>query len=241
MKKIAIIGSSGGHLYVLGGKDPKSLLGEIIRQAEAAQIQVSHIAFVAASSSLDHITDSTNAALWVQTENGPQPRFEGSLKEANESAEAENQAIAEAIRKGEVDGLVMVSADPKGGNKVVIQAAADMNIPVAGTGGSSMAEARSQGANVIASSGTTGSTNRTRAVGYISAFAGEWKLKYTPVIGAVTEAASGSARSRINIRSIMMSSLPGFIAMALILAIGKIPGLVDTVGPLFDTLGSLLI
>ena len=49
MKKIAVLGSSGGHLFVLGGKDPQALLGEIVRQAEAAGFEISHIAFVAAS------------------------------------------------------------------------------------------------------------------------------------------------------------------------------------------------
>ncbi len=49
MKKIAVIGSSGGHLFVLGGNNPQALLEEIINQAKAASIEVSHIAFIAAS------------------------------------------------------------------------------------------------------------------------------------------------------------------------------------------------
>jgi fructose-specific phosphotransferase system IIC component len=236
MKKIAIIGSSGGHLYVLGGKDPQGLLDEVIRQAQAAGLEVSHIAFVAASTSLDHVTENTSAAVWTQTETGPGTIYTGSLADANLKTIEENQKIASAIENGEVDGLVMVSADPKGTNSATIRAAAKAKIPVAGTGGTSMAEARSQGCHVISSSGTTGTTNRTRAVGYISAMAGEWKLRYTPVIGKVTEATTTGIRERINLRSIMMASLPGFIAMALILAIGKIPLLEKTVGPLFDTL-----
>jgi fructose-specific phosphotransferase system IIC component len=194
------------------------------------------VAFVAAASSLDHVTESTKAALWVKSDSGVKSVFDGSLADANLQAVAEDKKIAEAIRKGEVDGLIMVSADPKTTNKESVKAAGEMRIPVAGTGGSSMSDARSAGANVISSSGTTGSTNRTRAVGYISAFASEWKLKYTPVIGKATEVESGNIWSRINLRSIMMSSLPGFIAMALILAIGKIPFLNPTVGPLFDVL-----
>lgn len=236
MKKIAVVGSSGGHLFVLGGKEPQVLLEEILRQASGAGIQVSHVAFVAANSSLDHVSEHTTAALWNKSEDGVKTAFDGSLTEANQQAVAEDKKIADAIRKGEVDGLVMVSANPKNTNKESVKAAGEMKIPVAGTGGSSMADARSMGANVISSSGTTGSTNRTRAVGYISAFASEWKLKYTPVIGKASEVASGNIWGRINLRSIMMSSLPGFIAMALILAIGKIPLLTPTVGPLFDVL-----
>lgn len=240
MKKIAVIGSSGGHLYVLGGKDPQALVGEITRQAQAAGMEVSSIAFVAASGTLDHVTASTQAALWTQSAEGPREVFSGTLEDVNARAQAEMDSLAAAIRAGEVDGLVLVSADPKGLNRAALEAAAETKIPVAGTGGSSMAAARAMGANVISASGTTGSTNRTRAVGYISAFASEWKLKYTPVIGKQTEAATGSLRERINLRSIMMSSLPAFIAMALILAVGKLPFLAGSVGPLFDKLIAVL-
>lgn len=237
MKKIAVVGSSGGHLFVLGGQDAQGLLDEVIRQAGAAGFEVSHIAFVAASTSMDHITDKTTAALWTQTEAGPKPGASVTLQEANKLAVAESAKIAAAIKAGEVDAVVMVSADPKGANKEIIAAAAaNKNVLVAGTGGTSMADARSLGANVVAASGTTGSTNRTRAVGYISAFASVWKTKYTPVIGKTTSVDSGSVWKRINFRSIMMGSLPGFIAMALILAVGKIPFLTSSVGPLFDLL-----
>jgi len=236
MKKLAVIGSSGGHLFVLGGNNPQVLLDEIVNQAKAANMEISDISFVAASTSLDHVTDKTSAALWEQSDSGPMPVFEGSLAEANEKAKEANQVLAEKIKNGEIDGIIMVSADPKETNSEVIKAAAEKGIPVAGTGGTSMSNARSMGANVVSSSGTTGSTNRTRAVGYISAFAVEWKTKYTPVIGKSAEVETGNILKRINLRSIMMSSLPGFIAMALILAIGQIPFLVDSVGPLFDIL-----
>ena len=109
-------------------------------------------------------------------------------------------------------------------------------IPVVGTGGTSTSNARALGANVISASGTTGTTNRSRAVGYISALAAEWKLKYSAVIGKTTEVDTSNIWKRINLRSIMMSSLPGFIAMALILAVGKIPFLSESIGPLFDKL-----
>lgn len=236
MKRLAIVGSSGGHLYVLGGNNPRVLLDEITSQAEAANLEVSHIVFVAASTSLDHVSDETQAALWAQTKGGPEKTSEGLLSKVNDQAKAANKALAAAIRKGEVDGLVMVSADPKGINAEVIKAAAEMKIPVAGTGGTSMSDARSLGAKVISASGTTGSTNRTRAVGYISAFASEWKMKYSPVIGKASEVDTGNIFKRINLRSIMMASLPAFIAMALVLAIGKIPFLTDSVGPIFDIL-----
>lgn len=236
MKKIAIVGSSGGHLFVLGGKDPAGLLDEIILQAKAAGFEVSHVAFVAASDSLDRTAANTSAVLWTQTPQGLQAGSSLSLEEANRQAEAESAKIGEAIRAGEVNGLILVSADPKGVNRAAVQAAVEAGIPIAGTGGSSMAEARAMGGNVISASGTTGSTNRTRAIGYISAFASVWKTRYTPRIGKSTNVESANIWKRINFRGIMMSSLPGFIAMALILALSKVPFLSDPLSPLFDTL-----
>ncbi len=236
MKKIAVVGSSGGHLFVLGGSDPKALLSEIIKQAGSAGIAVSDVIFVAATKSLDHVSEDTPAALWTVQGDQLNQVFSGTLAEVNHEAEVYNRELAEKIEAGEVDGLVLVSAAPKGISQPVIQAATGKRIPIVGTGGTSMSDARALGGNVISSSGTTGTTNRTRAVGYISALASEWKLKYTPVIGATTEVASGNMLKRINLRSIMMGSLPAFIAMALILAIGKIPWISESVGPLFDVL-----
>ncbi|MBI9042882.1 MAG: hypothetical protein JEZ06_00260 [Anaerolineaceae bacterium] len=236
MKKIAVIGSSGGHLFVLGGNKPEALLDEIVKQSEAASIEVAHIAFVAASTSLDKITDQTKGTVWGIENGALSSGNQIGIEAANEEAKKVSKKIAEEILNGNIDGLVMVSADPDGINKEVLEAASAKKIPVAGTGGTSMANARSFGANVISASGTTGSTNRTRAVGYISAFASEWDLKYKAVIGKTGEVDTGNVLKRIQIRSIMMASLPAFIAMALTLAAGNIPFLADSVGPLFDIL-----
>ncbi len=236
MKRIAVVGSSGGHLYVLGGSDPNALISEIVRQAGAAGIEVSKVVFVGASKPLDRVSPETPAGLWVLQEGNPTAVYNGTLAEVNQAAVEPMNELAAAIRSGEVDGLVLVSADPRGANRPVLEAAVEAKIPVAGTGGTSMSDARAMGAHVISSSGTTGTTNRTRAVGFISAFASEWKMKYTPIIGKVTEVSSENILKRINLRSIMMGSLPAFIAMALTLAIGKIPAISEQVGPLFDVL-----
>jgi len=236
MKRIAIVGSSGGHLFVLGGSDPNALLGEIIRQAGAAGIEVAKAVFVGATKPLDHVSPETPASLWVLQDGNPEAIFSGTLAEVNEAVKAPIDELALAVENGEIDGLILVSADPKGANQPVMASAVSKKIPVAGTGGTSMSDARALGARVISSSGTTGTTNRTRAVGFISAFAGEWKLKYTPIIGKVTEVSSENIFKRINLRSIMMGALPAFIAMALTLAIGKIPAISEQVGPLFDVL-----
>jgi len=64
-KNIAILGSSGGNLYNLGGSNPENLLGEIINQAKAAGMNISHIQFIAATTSLDNITRNTKASIGI--------------------------------------------------------------------------------------------------------------------------------------------------------------------------------
>jgi len=93
-----------------------------------------------------------------------------------------------------------------------------------------MALTSAKGANVLAVSGTTGTTNRTRAVTFVTTLCQHWGLTYRPIIGATADATSGrtgegSPWRRISIRGIMLASLPGFIAMALLLSLSKIPAL----------------
>ena len=38
MKRLAILGSSGGNLYNQGGNDPKKMMSEIFTQADSAGI-----------------------------------------------------------------------------------------------------------------------------------------------------------------------------------------------------------
>lgn len=242
-RHIAILGSSGGNLYNLGGKDPLKLLNEMLLQLESAGLTCGALQFIAAEGSMDTATDHTRAVLysWNVSQQQPVVMFEGTLREVNEAAERLDLEIAEQIELGEIDGLIVMSADPKGCNRNAIAAAVKEKIPLAGTGGSSMAVIQSTGANVIAASGTTGTTNRTRAVAFVTSFSKYWRLSYRPVIGQASGSASSASAGqessspwrRISIRGIMMASLPGFIGMALILAIGKIPGL-SALSDVFD-------
>lgn len=236
-KRIAVLGSSGGNLYNIGGNDPRALIGEIASQAASAGIELGAVQFVAAKSSMDSARGTTQASHFSWSADAGELVLirEGSLEEANESASEADRAIAQEIREGSVDALVLVSCDPEGVNRESIAAAVEKRIPVAGTGGTSMAKVQAAGAYVISTSGTTGSTNRTRAIGAISALSREWSIKYTPVIGSTSSfaGAQGDVWSRIRLRGIMMAALPGFIAMALLLALGRIPGL-DALGGAFS-------
>lgn len=93
-------------------------------------------------------------------------------------------------------------------------------------------------ANVVATSGTTGTTSRTRAVSFVASLCKHWGIKYKPQLGSASPSQSGSGKSllkRFNIRSIMIPALPGFIAMAIVLALSHIPGL-EKLNDIFEIL-----
>lgn len=238
MKKIAIIGSSGGNLYMQGGNNPTGLLKEIFTQAGSAGIEVGFVEFIGATRTMDNIPADAPAKLYYLDENGAVTSGEQKpLNEVNEDAKVLDAALAQKIAAGEIHGIVMMSCDPNGINNESLKAAAAAKLPCVGTGGTSMANSQKLGCNVVSASGTTGTTNRTRAVAFISALAKEWKIKYSPIIGssAGASAQEGNVWKRVNFRGIMMASLPGFIAMALVLALSNVPGLSSLSG-VFDTL-----
>lgn len=242
MKKIALVGSSGGNLYNLGGNAPVQMLQEIINQANSTDIRLTDVVFVGARGSMDGISPDAKAALYTIA-NGE--IFSGevlSLKEVNAKAKENDEQLAQKIRDGGIDGLILLSCDPKNTNAASLAAAAEKKIPAVGTGGTSVATAQSMGVQVISASGTTGTTNRTRAVAFVSAFSTEWKMKYMPIIGTSSAAGaevSGNILKRFNFRGIMMAALPGFIAMALCLALSKIPGL-SSLEDIFSVLVGIL-
>lgn len=225
-KRIAVIGSSGGNLFNLGGSDPVAMMKEITLQMESVGLETARMNYVCASASMDGISKDANASLFALIDGKPSPAKTGPLFEINEAAKAADAALAEEIRAGQIDGIVLLSADPGDVNQASLAAAAEAKIPAVGTGGASVSAAQAMGVKVISASGTTGTTNRTRAVAFAAALSKEWGLKYRPIIGTTAGAVQqGSVWKRINFKGIMMTSMPGFIAMALLLAISKIPGL----------------
>ncbi|OPA79210.1 PTS sugar transporter [Paenibacillus selenitireducens] len=230
MKRIAILGSSGGNLFNLGGKDPEKLMSEIISQCKGANVEIAAVQFIAAVESMDVAKDHTAAVLyrWDAGEMRLTKMYEGPLKETNQAAMVLDTEIAGQIQAGQIDGIIVMSADPNQANQQAMIAAVEKRIPVVGTGGTSMALISSKGANVIATSGTTGTTNRTRAVSFMTSLCKYWGIKYHPVLGDTsTQHASVSSNPwrKINLKGIMQASLPGFIAMAIVLAISQIPAL----------------
>lgn len=237
MKKIAIIGSSGGNLYNQGGSDPYGMMKEIFVQADSAGIEVAYIQFIGTSRSMDNISEDAKARLFTLSgEREVVESEEKKLSQINELALKHDAKLKEMIEADEIDGIMLMSCDPKGVNREALKAASVKKIPIAGTGGTSMAEVQAMGCHVIAASGTTGTTNRTRAISAIASFSKEWHIKFSPVVGGGSrEQQQGSVWKRINFRGIMMASMPGFIAMALTLALSKVPSL-ESISSVFDML-----
>ena len=164
MKKLAIIGSSGGNLYAQGGNNPDALLKEIFTQAESSGMEIAFVEFIGASASMDNISQDAKARLYSLGDGGYKAGTEAALRAINEQAKKLDEDLAKKIGNGEIDGIIMMSCDPLNINKASVKAMAEKKIPVVGTGGASMANTQKAGAKVISASGTTGTTNRTRAV-----------------------------------------------------------------------------
>ena len=183
--KVAILGSSGGNLFNLGGRDPEKLLGEILVQCQSAGIEVAAVQFIAAQESMDVAKGKTLASLysWNIAEQTFVKGQQNNLATINDQAKSADEAIAALINNKEVDGIIIMSGDPEGTNNAAITAAAKFKLPIVGTGGTSMAMISTKGADVIATSGTTGTTNRTRAVSFVTSLSKQWNIKYMPVLG----------------------------------------------------------
>ena len=239
MKRVAVLGSSGGNLFSLGGAEPEKLLQEIFVQAESAGVTVAAVQFIAASVSMDMARTSTPASLYFLEGEHPRIVAEATLAEINAAAVSYDAKIAGDIRAGKIDGLILMSVDPNGANKQAIAAAIEKKLPIVGTGGTAMALTTSLGGQVIATSGTTGTTSRTRAISFIASLCKHWGIKYTPILGGAPRRETVGERSswisRLSLRSIMVPALPGFIAMAIVLALSKIPGL-DALGDVFKVM-----
>ena len=190
-KKIAFIGSSGGNLYKQGGNDLPAMMKELCGQTKAADMEIVFVQYVLASGSLDNVGPDSPATLFTWNGTEVQPVFQGTLREVDAEAAKVDAQLAKKINDGEIDGVMFVSASPDGANRQTMEACARAKIPMAGTGGSGVALTQNMGCNVLSASGTTGTTNRTRAVAFTTALAKNWNIKYMPVIGNTGENVSG--------------------------------------------------
>ncbi|MGH8879395.1 MAG: hypothetical protein ACRD0P_18960, partial [Stackebrandtia sp.] len=64
-KRIVVLGSSGGNLHSHGGNDPARLVADVRRQVDAAGFVLEDAQFVSVDSSMDGISQTAPARLWI--------------------------------------------------------------------------------------------------------------------------------------------------------------------------------
>jgi hypothetical protein len=217
MKRVALIGSSGGNLRNLGGASPAELIGQVHEQLAAAEMALVAVVFVAADRSLD-APDAARGTLWLLQEGDPKNVASGSLEEINVLARAEDEKLATAIEDEAIDGLILISADSGGVNKASIAAAIAQDLPASGSGGTCVATAEAAGLRFVASSGTTGTTNVTRAITYTAGLARAWHLAYKP---ASSEEDPGAFWERYDPRPVLSDALPALVPIGVVLGLSQ--------------------
>jgi len=202
-KRIAIIGSSGGGSGALGCND--NSIGTIISGFQGIQnidkVIATDILFIVCNQGMDiakakdkHKQNSTDieTSLWstfskvgkkfIQSEHQYHCELnkgEQTLYNVNKLAKQIDEVIANNIRNGNIDALISISSDPEGVNKNTILAAIEMNIPIVGTGGTSMSYIQTAGGRVVGcSGGSIATTAISRSLCFGASLAAYWNVKY---------------------------------------------------------------
>ncbi|MFT8362192.1 MAG: hypothetical protein ABF608_03365 [Sporolactobacillus sp.] len=215
MKKLALIGSSGGNFYRLGGNAPEEMLRTLLRTMAVADFEWQDALFVAADRSFDQKTnDDARASLYILEEGHLKHIGQGTIQDINQRAAQYDVEIAERIDAGDIDGLVAISSDPQGINKHAVAAAARKAIPIVGTGGTSMAAIQQAGGNVITISGTTGTSVETRSLSFLYAFRRFWHIQKVSSRFRFAMPRTGTG--------VMTAALPAFIALTVAASLNQI-------------------
>ena len=190
--------------------------------------------YILASSSLDTAGPDSPARLFTWKDGELHLEKEGTLSQINEAALEVDARIAQMVREGQIDGVMFVSAEPERVNHLTFQAAIEASSPWPAPAAAPWQRCRAWAEESSPPPAPQGPPAAQGAVAFTTAFAREWGVRYRPVIGKTGAQAAENLQTniwkRINFRGIMMTSLPAFIAMALCLAISRIPVLSDLSG-----------
>lgn len=217
-KRIVLIGSSGGGTATLGhdnASDFVRLISDHLSSIgdESSQVNLHTVLFVSLDNSagFDFVSGEENATLFFIRDGGSsQETYHDTLDKINEMVMNFEANTATEIEKGKVHGLICVSCKPSLFSRT-LRAAAKRNIPVTGTGGSSLALATAEfKVRLIGNSGgSVGTTPETKAISFASALSKDWNLEYSPWKSKATKPNPPSWKSVLN------SCLPGFWSITL--------------------------
>ncbi len=214
-KQIGLIGSTGGGTATLGHTNPWEFVDLISRHLAGicdAQVKLQTVFFFSMDDGggFDGATGNEPATL-LFIQNYPVKKTEhGILSHVNEQAQKMEEFLAREIREGRIHGLICVSCEPSLFAQT-LQAASELNLPVTGTGGSSLSQASSKyKLRLIGNAGgSVATTPLTKAISFASAFAQHWKLMYSPWQADVK-------RKNPTWKSVLNSCLPAFWSVCLL-------------------------
>jgi len=172
-KRIAIIGSTGGNLYLQGGGLGKNLLNSIDCEVQKWGYRTCAILYLCADSSMDTISQTSPVSL-VSKNLDLMEDASGELSKINQLVIKGSNEIGTAIYNGEIDALISISAEPAGANRDIFLAAKSAEIPIVASGASSVAWIKKMGCKVIYATGTTGTSSEFRSINYLTALARYW-------------------------------------------------------------------
>ena len=226
-KRVVLIGSSGGGTATLGHNNVSEFVklisdnlnrigggGDDDDDELVVTVNLDTVLFVSLDNGggLDSVTGEEDATLLcIQDSGSKEVIFHNSLDQINKMMKKYDESVATDIQEGKVHGLITVSCDPSILSRT-FQAAAKHNVPITGTGGTSLSMATSKfKLRLIGNAGgSVGTTPETKAISFASAFSEEWDLKYCPW-EATTKAANAPSW-----KSVLNSCLPGFWSIVLL-------------------------
>jgi hypothetical protein len=237
---VALVGSSGGGTATLGHTDPSEFF-RIIQQELDTMSEPVHLScalFVALNSGGMDFTKQGDSATLYQISGDTQRQHYGSLEVINERVQEMEKELARDIEEGKIHGLISVSCKVSLFSNT-LQAAADKQIPMTGTGGSSLSlAAATYKLHLVGNAGgSVATTSRTRAISYCFALAQDWKLHYAPW-------KAKSKKTYPTWKSVLNSCLPAFWGVALckrLLLAAALHDLLPEAGILLEALESFAL
>ena len=176
---VALIGSSGGGSATLTSKAIlEHLHKEFASIDDGVKVNLACWIFCSSEEGFDFAKDGTPASLLANT-TYYNDRVDATLEQINRMAHIEDAQLAGLIRSGRIHALISISSDPEGVNKASTTAAIAREIPIVGTGGTSISSLSLSGANVIGSSGgSVATTTISKSICFATSLASYWNLSY---------------------------------------------------------------
>jgi len=231
---VVVVGSSGGGTATLGHTDPVELLSTIhdelqrirLKEDDAGKVAIRYALYVSLhhGKGMDHVDDSKDTAtLYFVDHNATQTysmlqvqiAYTGTLSQVNNRVkELEKTLIVPAIESSSIQGIICISCDPENTNFAILSAAANIGVPVTGSGGSSLSQAMSKHPHIKLVGNVGGSvatTTYTKAVSYTYSLSKAWSVHYSPLDRPLNQ--EGDELKQPSLRSVLDACLPSFIAV----------------------------